>query len=334
MKLTRREAIGFAVAGVLRGQTPVSAIPSWKTELRELAPGVFAYMQGGGPGIANLSVSNAGLIAGPDHMMAIDSLGAPLHAKAFIAATRLAVPGKTFDRLALTHHHLDHIAGNQYFLPAEIVGHTYCRDAILATKIATPLWEKRAGWADGTEDRKLYPPVTTFNDTVTYYYGDLAVELIFNGPAHTWGDVMVYVPRHRILFAGDIAFHYVAPFCQNAHVTKWLLAIDRIMAMDVDVVVPGHGPIGSKKELGEMAAYLRLFKTEARKRFDAGMSPGQAAAEISLGRFDEWIGAPEKLVMNTVRLYREFDGTILPEVDDAGMRSATAEFNTIRGKNR
>ncbi len=333
MKLTRREAIGLAAAAMLKGQT-AGSIPSWKTELRELAPDVFAYVQGGGPGIPNLSVSNAGVIAGPAHMMAIDSLGAPLHAKAFIAAAKRAVPGKPFDRLALTHHHIDHIAGNRYFLPAEIVGHSYCREAMLATKIATPLWEKRDGWADGTEERKLYPPVTTFNDMVTYRYGDLAVELIFNGPAHTWGDVMVYIPRHKILFAGDIAFFYVAPFCQNAHVTKWLGAIDRIMAMDVDVIVPGHGPLGGKKELKEMADYLRLFKAQARQRFDAGMSAGKAAADISLGHFDEWIGAPEKLVMNTVRLYREFDGTIQPDVDDAGMRAATKEFNAIRSSQK
>jgi len=80
--------------------------------------------------------------------------------------------------------------------------------------------------------------------------------------------------------------------------------------MDVDVIVPGHGPIRGKKELVEMGQYLELFKREARKRFDAGLRPGQAAAQISLGKFDNWIGARGRLVMNTVRLYHEFDGTL------------------------
>jgi hypothetical protein len=75
--------------------------------------------------------------------------------------------------------------------------------------------------------------------------------------------------------------------------------------MDVDVIVPGHGPIGGKKELAEMGQYLELFKREARKRFDAGLRPGQAAAQISLGKFDNWIGARDRPVMNTVRLYHE-----------------------------
>jgi len=84
------------------------------------------------------------------------------------------------------------------------------------------------------------------------------------------------------------------------------------MAMDVDVIVRGHGPIGGNKELAEMGEYLQLFKREARKRFDAGLSPGRAIAEIQLGKFDNWIGAPDRMAMNTVRLYHEFDGSITP----------------------
>jgi len=102
--------------------------------------------------------------------------------------------------------------------------------------------------------------------------------------------------------------------------------------MDVDVIVPGHGPIGGKKELAEMGQYLELFKREARKRFDSGLRPGQAAAEISLGRFDNWIGARDRLVMNTVRLYHEVDGTLVPDADTEGMRVAGEEFNAINAR--
>src|SRR3982751_6778522 len=61
-------------------------VPSWNTELRELAPNVYAYIQGGGPGRDNVSVSNAGVIVGDDGLMVIDTLTAPLHAKRFIGA--------------------------------------------------------------------------------------------------------------------------------------------------------------------------------------------------------------------------------------------------------
>src|SRR4051794_31106582 len=77
-----------------QGATPARAnpgfpaVPSWETELRELAQGVYAYIQAGGPGRDNVSVSNAGIIVGDDGVMVIDTLTAPIHTKNFISAIR------------------------------------------------------------------------------------------------------------------------------------------------------------------------------------------------------------------------------------------------------
>ena len=356
--LTRREAL-VRVAGaglglvsemnVPRWQAPVSAqipvvtspppldpkfpqAPTWKTEFRQLAPNVFAYIQAGGPGQANQGVSNAGVIVGDDHLLAIDATGAPFHAKAFMAAARQAAGAKPFRRLVNTHHHGDHVNGNQFFGPVEIISHPYCRDEVLKAVPTTPArWDKREGWADGTEERKLVPPTATTEGRLVYHYGDLAVDVQFAGPAHTYGDLMVYLPKYKILFASDVAFYYVAPFAHNAHVGKWLEATDRILKMDVETIVPGHGPIGGKKELAEMAEYFRTLQREVRKRYNAKMTPGRAAAEIKLGKFDNWIG-PERIVMNTVRLYNEFKGTGGPDFDVEGTRRATDEYNALRGR--
>jgi cyclase len=305
-------------------------VPGWNTELREIAPDVYAYIQGGGPGKDNVSVSNAGVIVGDDGLMVIDTLTAPVHTKQFIGAIR-KVTDKPCRHVINTHHHSDHVNGNQYFMPAEVVGHPYCRDEVRKAVPGPALWPKRDGWADGTEERRVIPPMTTFDNRMTYYYGRTVVELIFMGPAHTYGDIVAYLPQHRILFAGDIAFYYVAPFAQNAHVTKWLETIDRVMQMNVDTIVPGHGPLGGKPELAEMADYFVVLKREARTRFDAHMSPGRAAADIRLGRFENWIG-PERIVMDTVRLYAEFGGTLTPDVDTVGNQRATAEYNALLGR--
>ena len=342
MTMTRRDALRRGAAGlglaasfatsfatIAKAQTQV---PNWKTEMRELAPGVFAYIQGGGPGEMNQGVSNGGIIVGPDSILVIDSLGAPIQTKNFIAAIKKVAPNKPMSRMLISHHHGDHIMGLPFFpQPMEIVCHEYCRKEMLATTFPTPNWEKRANWAEGGEPRYIVPPTTTIDDRATYYYGNTEVQVLTIAPSHTYGDLAVYLPQHKILFASDIGFFYVAPFCHNAAPTKWMEHIDQVLSMNVDTIIPGHGPIGGKKNLAEMSEYLAVFKSEARKRYDAGMSPGKAAADIKLGRFDAWVGAQDRLVMNTVRYYHEFAGTLKPELDAEGNRLATIEFNAARG---
>jgi hypothetical protein len=99
--------------------------------------------------------------------------------------------------------------------------------------------------------------------------------------------------------------------------------------MDVTMIVPGHGPLGGKKELAEMQEYLVVLKREARKRYDAKMSAGAAAADIRMGKFDNWVG-PERIVMDVARFYDEFAGTLVPDVNAQGMRQATEEYNAIK----
>jgi cyclase len=303
--------------------------PAWNRELRQLAPNVYAYLQGGGPGVSAAGVSNPGMIAGSDYLLAIDATQGPIPANAFIAASKQAT-GKDFGRLVNTHHHGDHVNGNQFFTHAEILSHPYCREECVKAATTTPkMWDKVPGVAEGTEARKLVPPSVTFKDDLTYFIGGTEVQFKFAGPAHTWGDMMAYLPQYKILFAGDVAFFWVAPYANNSYITKWIEMCDKIAGWDVDVIVPGHGPIGGKKELAEMANYFRALGVEARKRYDAKMSPGAAAAEIRLGRFDNWIG-PERLIMDVVRWYEEWDSTLTPDYNAMAVREATIEYNQVK----
>ena len=242
--------------------------------------------------------------------------------------------GKDFGRLINTHHHGDHVNGNQFFTHAETLSHPYCRTECIKAAATTPkMWTATPGVADGTEERKLVPPSVTFKDDLTYFIGGTEVQFKFAGPAHTWGDMMAYLPKYKILFAGDIGFFWVAPYANNSWITKWLETCDKIAGWDVDVIVPGHGPIGRKKELAEMANYFRVLGVETRKRYDAKMTPGAAAAEIRLGRFDNWIG-PERLIMDVVRWYEEWDDTLTPDFNTAAVREATIEYNQVKASGK
>ena len=303
--------------------------PSWTRELRQLAPNVYAYTQGGGPNLSAAGVSNAGLIVGADYLMAIDAMQGPMPAKAFIVAAKQAT-GKDFGRLVNTHHHGDHVNGNQFFTHAEISSHPYCREECLKAVANTPkMWNPTPGIVEVAEERKLVPPSVTFKDDVTYFIGGTEVQFRYAGPAHTWGDIMAYLPQYKILFAGDVAFFWVAPYANNSHISKWIDVCNTIAGWDVDVIVPGHGPIGGKKELAEMAEYFKVLGVEARKRYNAKMTPGAAAAEIRLGRFDNWIG-PERLIMDVVRWYEEWDGSLTPDYNANAVREATIEYNQIK----
>ena len=303
--------------------------PTWGRELRQLAPNVYAYTQGGGPNAPNAGVSNTGMIAGPEFLMAIDATQGPFPARGFIAASKQAT-GKDFGRLINTHHHGDHVNGNQFFPHAEILSHPYCRQECIKAIPTTPkMWTPTPGMEDITEERKLVPPSVTFKDDLTYLIGGIEVQFRFAGPAHTWGDMMAYLPQYKILFAGDVGFLWVAPYANNSYISKWIDMCNTIAGWDVDVIVPGHGPIGGKKDLAEMAEYFRVLGVEARKRYDAKMTAGAASAEIRLGRFDNWIG-PERLIMDVVRWYEEWDGSLTPDYNAAAVREATIEYNQIK----
>lgn len=361
-QLTRREAMGrvaitsLGVASVLsgagelaklaaQGPAPVNATPPpatdpkfpmppmWNRELKQVAPNVYAYLQGGGPGISAAGVSNALLVAGPDSLLAVDATQGPIPARAFIAAAKQATGGKEITRLVNTHHHGDHVNGNQFFSHAEIMSHPYCREECIKAAVTTPkTWAITPGIADKVEERVLVPPSVTFKDDLTYHIGPTEMQFRFAGPAHTWGDMMAYFPQYKILFAGDVAFFWVAPYANNSYITKWIEICDKIQGWDVDMIIPGHGPIGGKKELAEMADYFRVLGVEARKRYDAKMSAGAAAADIRLGRFDNWLG-PERLIMDVVRWYEEWDNTLTPDYNAMAVREATIEYNEVKKKN-
>jgi cyclase len=305
--------------------------PVWNRELRQLAPNVYAYMQGGGPGISAAGVSNAGIIAGRDFLLSIDALQGPVPARSFIAAAQKAT-GKDIGRMILTHHHGDHVNGLQFFTHAEILSHPYCRSEVLKAIPNTPkMWNPTPGVVEVAEERRLVPPTVTFKDDLVYDIGGTEVQFRCTGPAHTWGDVVAYLPQHKIVFLGDVGFFWVAPYANNSYITKWIDVCNAIIGWDVDVLVPGHGPIGGKKELAEMRDYFQVLGVEARKRYNAKMPPGVAAAEIRLGRFDNWIG-PERLIMDTVRWYAEWNGTLTPDYNANAVREATIEYNEVKAR--
>jgi len=298
----------------------------YKTGIEEVAPKVYAYVQAYG----ELGVSNAGLLLDKGGVMAVDALMVPSMTRRFLTAIK-KVTTKPVTRLINTHHHIDHIGGNFFFREAEIVSHTFCREEIVRTGLPVEFLQKRIPrFAAEFSKLKLAVPEVTFEDRMVFHQAGREVELRHLGPAHTFGDAFVYLPKDKLLFAGDLAFYYVTPLAFQGHVGNWIKVADRILKMEVETIVPGHGPIGGKKELREMRAYLALVRREAKKRFAVGMTAEQAARDVKLGIYSRW-REPERILPNIMRLYQEFRDELSQPLDALqvfeGMRQLRAEWH-------
>ncbi|ATE64673.1 MBL fold metallo-hydrolase [Rhizorhabdus dicambivorans] len=164
------------------------------------------------------------------------------------------------------------------------------------------------------EGLEVRPPDRSFTGQLSLKVGDKDVHLIQVGPASTPGDVIVHSPADRVVFAGDALFVGNTPFTWNSSVTSWIAACDRIMALDADVIVPGHGPLTDKAGVKRMQDYLRFVDRETRRRHAAGMDSWQTAQEIAeelaRGELGHWPDGG-RLAITVGTIFREI------EADDA-----------------
>jgi cyclase len=176
---------------------------------------------------------------------------------------------------------------------------------------------------------ELALPDETFAGELELNVGGRALTLIEVGPAHTRGDTLVHVVEDGVLFSGDILFSQAHPIAWAGPVSNWIAACDRILALDVDVIVPGHGPLADLDAVRELRAYFEYLYAEARACRAEGMTPLQAARSISLRRWADW-GESERLVVNIANIY----GELSPEAEQLNPLAAfelMAELASERG---
>jgi glyoxylase-like metal-dependent hydrolase (beta-lactamase superfamily II) len=114
------------------------------------------------------------------------------------------------------------------------------------------------------------------------------------------------LPAERTVFTGDILFIGCHPVMWAGPIGNWIAACERILALDVEIVVPGHGPITDKDGVRETRDYFRWIEAEARRRWQDKMPAEQAARELVRARYAQWLDR-ERMAANVRALYREFD---------------------------
>jgi cyclase len=229
------------------------------------------------------------------------------------------------DTLVNTHANGDHCYGNQLLGDARIVASKRAAEemgelppAALAALVeqAPSMGQLGAFFLDcfGAFDFRgieLLLPQQTFSGEMTLAVGGRELRLIEVGPAHTRGDVLVHAPDERVLFCGDILFSGHHPIAWAGPVSNWIAACERILAMDVEVLVPGHGPLAGLHAMRELKAYFEYLYAQARERHAAGMTALEAARSIAHDRWADW-GSAERLVVNIANIYGELEGEQQP----------------------
>ena len=281
--------------------------------LHEIGNDCYAYLQPDG----GWGYSNAGLVVGNGQSLLVDTLFDLKLTASMLESMKAVTASAPIGTVVNTHANGDHCYGNQLVKDANIVASaatahemTEVPPAMLAALNKAPgevgdLFRSFFGdfEFDGID---LALPTQTFTGQLTVKVGERDIELIEVGPAHTAGDTIAYVPSARTVYTGDILFIGGAPIVWAGPLENWIAACDLINSLDLDVVVPGHGPLTDKAGVSRVREYLSFVLTEASARQEQGMDAFDAAREICA----DILGDPNK----SFATWKEF-GRISVNVD-------------------
>ena len=275
------------------------------TEIIELTNGVFARLHEG--------LTNAGIIVGDDGVLLIDSLRVPSFARDLISDVR-RLSDKPVRYVVDTHGHWDHSWGNEEFPDSTIVGHVNCRREMLDPTL-TRQWQEKVfssgdPWAEEARSVQITPPALTFDETLHLEFGGRPIDLHWFGRAHTSGDIFIHLPEDRLLFTGDVAQDGGVPYMLDGYMQDWPATEARLLELDAERFVAGHGPVGERPALYEARGFIVALVSGAEAAVATGQDEGAASAAVTASmreRFGGWRGFDrvEEGVAHAYRQIRE-----------------------------
>jgi len=213
---------------------------------------------------------NAGFIRTARGALAVDSLVSPEGGRALAAAARAEAGG--ISAVVFTHEHWDHIAGSAEFPPGGVIASEGTAGGLAA----------ELEWAQGIPElANASPrrPSLVFETRVRLPWEPEVVVVELGG--HAEGSSVVFVPEYKVLFAGDLVFNGRPAWVGGIRPEKWLFALRLLEGWDIDVVVPGHGPVGGKDVLATQRVWLERFLAEASALRERGEGLQRAAAALA-----------------------------------------------------
>ena len=282
----------------------------------ELGAGLYAYTAEGDP--------NSGIVVGPRGVVVVDAQATPAMARE-VQARVAQVTDQPVDQVVLTHYHAVRVLGTSGY-PAHGV---ICSDTTRALIV-------ERGQQDMDSEIGRFPrlfrgrdgipgltwPTQTFHDRMTLWLGEREAQLIHIGRAHTAGDTVVWLPRERVLFAGDTVEFGATPYCGDAHFTDWPSTIAKLRALGAQKMVPGRGrALLNAREVAEALDGTEAFTTRLFGIVREGVAKGgglHAIYEEAMARmrpeFGHWVIFDHCMPFNVSRAFDEANGHDRPRI--------------------
>jgi cyclase len=317
---------GFAILLVLGLPALAQDLPKMKyNDVKEIAPGVFFRYSSIGVPFEKVPFggSNNIWIVFEDYVLVYDA-NFPKEAGDVIADIR-----KTTDKpiryVLDSHHHGDHAYGNAVFAKegATIIAHRLCAE-LLRTKGPQEFADAGKGKTGRKDIANSYlkQPSLIFDDKLVLDDGKQRAELLHFGHAHTQGDALLYLPKHKILCTGDACTNGPFNYLGHGDSASWIRVLDRAQQLDVKIVCPGHGPLAGKELLAKQQRYFIELRQQVQKGIDAGKDLKDIQKSLDMPWHKEWTTieastrGPE-----TKHVYDELTGRVMPWdlVEDFGI---------------
>lgn len=255
----------------------------------QVAPNVYAVIGDIGPQTyANHGVnSNLGFVVSSDGVLVINSGPSSAVAKALHSAIQKITkqPVKwVFNVNSQSHYWL----GNAYFKALNIpILANQEADKLMQEMGAAQLQNTKNLLKDQAELTTLAYPDKLLHDKHTLRMGDTLIEMRSYGSAHTKGDMVVWLPQHKVLFSGDIVFtQRMLGVLPVGNSSNWIKAFDQAMGLHPGVIVPGHGqPTNIQTATRDTRNYLAYLRDEVKKTLDKNGSLQDAVDKIDQSKF-------------------------------------------------
>jgi cyclase len=295
----------------------VSAAPAKETaELTKLADGIYARIASPDSN----AVGNSGVVVLDHSVLVFDTHFTPEAGEALLAGIRAITP-KPVRFVVNSHWHADHTHGNQVFADAQIISSANARRDILEldlpsftrtgtiaqtqiTKLRQEMSKEtapaqiqrlreqiksREEYLQTASRLKITAPVVAIDDSLTIQDGKQEVRLLYLGTGHTDGDIVLLLPTQKIAFVGDLFFNNAIPNVQDASVLQWMKTLEEVLKLSTDKFIPGHGPVGAKKDVESFLHYLEELKALVQPYVDRGDGMDQALNDIQMpAKYSSW----------------------------------------------